>query len=88
MDFLVNTIKHFTMYQPIPVKVICDGEVKFLGQKKLRWNMPFIDSVGVTTIQLDDDLLEGYLVIYTSRHRKMGVKSELFQQNFRVTEQP
>lgn len=86
MDFLVNTIKHFTMYQPIPVKVICDGEVKFLGQKKLRWNMPFIDSVGVTTIQLDDDLLEGYLVIYTSRHRKMGVKSELFQQNFRVTE--
>ena len=68
MEFLVNTIKHFIMYQPIPIKIICDGEVKVLGQKRFKWNKPIGQSVGVATIKIDDELLEGYLIIYSSRH--------------------
>lgn len=86
MDFLVNTIQHFTMYQPIPIKIVCDGQTKVLGHKKLHWNMPFINAIGVTTIRVDTDILEGYLVIYNSRHKQINCKSELFQQNFRITE--
>ncbi len=42
--------------------------------------------VGITTLKVDTELLEGYLVLYNPKHREMIGESELFQQGFKVTD--
>lgn len=85
-DFLIDTVRYYTMYQPVPIRVIYDGVVKVLALKKPKWNIPYVDAVGVKTIRVDTDLLEGFIVVYNSRYRRINLKSELFQLNFRLTD--
>lgn len=86
MDLLVNLVKHYMMYQPIPITIICDGKRTVLHQEKMEWKKPFVDVLGVTTIEVDNDWLEGYIVIYNSRQKHFIGESKLYQQNFLVTE--
>ena len=84
--FLVEGIQHYMLYQNIPMTIICDGEELTLYQPKAQWRLPFADVVGITTIEVDNDLMEGYLVMYHDKHRELVGESVLYQQNFLVTE--
>lgn len=86
MKFLIEGIQHYMLYQKIPMTIICDGVEQVLYQPKMRWKIPFADIVGITTIQVDNDLMEGYLVMYHDRHKGLVGDCELYQQNFLVTE--
>lgn len=84
--FLYEGIDHYMMYQRIPMTIVCDGEEHTLYQPKAQWRIPFADILGITTIQVDNDLMEGYLVMYQDRHKELIGESVLYQQNFLVTE--
>lgn len=86
MDFLVQTIKHFTMYQPIPITILYDNRKVVLNQPHLTWRFPHSEVLGSTIIEVDDELLEGYIAIYNDGHKDFFGRSEIFQQNIRVTE--
>lgn len=86
MKFLLEGIQHYMLYQKIPITIICDGEERTIYEPQMRWKLPFADVVGVTTIQVDNDLMEGYLVMYHDRNKRMVGESQLYQQNFLVTE--
>lgn len=86
MDFLVESVLHYTMYQPIPITIICDGETRTISQPKPSWDMPYLNVLGITAIQIDNEYLEGYMVLFNSRHKHVSIKSELYQQNILVTE--
>ena len=84
--FLFEGIQHYMLYQKIPMTIICDGEEHTLYQPKAQWRIPFADVMGITTIEVDNDLMEGYLVMYHDRHKELIGDSVLYQQNFLVTE--
>ena len=86
MDFLVWSVLHYTMYQPIPIYIRVDKEERVLHQKEMTWRFPHSEVLGTTVIKVDDDMLEGYIAIYNQRHKGMFGQSEIFQQNIRVTD--
>ena len=86
MNFLLDSISHYMLYQPIPITINCDNETRVLYQNKIIWKMPFVDVIGITTIQIKNELMEGYIAIYNYRHKHLIEDSELYQQNFLVTE--
>jgi hypothetical protein len=85
MKKLVKSVQHYMACQPIPVEVYFDKKKMILSQPAIEpGSAAYI--VGITTLRVDTDLLEGYLTLFNSRHREMIGESELFQQNFRVAE--
>lgn len=86
MDFLVESVKHYLMYQPIPITIKYDDEETVLYQQKMNWRFPHTEVIGTTVIQVDNELLEGYIAIYTEKQKHLFGDSEIFQQNIRVTE--
>lgn len=86
MEYLIDSVKHYTMYQPIPIKIICDGEVKVLSQPQPSWDLPYLNVLGITAIELDNEYFEGYIVLFNSRHKQVNIRSMLYQQNILVTE--
>ncbi len=86
MDFLLWSVLHYTMYQPIPITITVDGKKKVLHQKEMEWRFPHTELLGATIIKVDDDMLEGYIAVYNQRHKGMFGESEIFQQNIRVTD--
>lgn len=86
MDFIVESVLHYTMYQPIPIYILVDGEERVLHQKEMTWRFPHSEVLGTTVIKVDDEMLEGYIAVYNQRHKGMFGESEIFQQNIRVTE--
>lgn len=86
MKFLVWAVKHFTMYRPIPITIICDDERVELHDDVMTWNFPSTETLGSTVIEVDTDMLEGYIAIYNPKNESLFGKSEIYQQNFRVTE--
>jgi hypothetical protein len=85
MKRLVMAIQHYMAYQPIPVEVYYDKKKMILAQPAVEaGSTAYV--VGITTLKVDTDLLEGYIVLYNSRHRELFGESELYQQYFRVTD--
>ena len=69
--------------QPIPIDIYFDKKKVSLFQPKIA-SSPSAYIVGITTLQVDTDLLEGYITLYNSRHKEMVEPSEIFQQGFRI----
>lgn len=86
MKFMVWAVKHFTMYQPIPITIVCDDETVELYDEVIPWRFPASETLGSIIIEVNTEYLEGYIAIYSSKQKSLFGKSELFQQNFRVTE--
>ncbi len=74
------------MYQPIPITILYDNRKVVLNQPHLTWRFPHSEVLGSTIIEVDDELLEGYIAIYNDGHKDFFGRSEIFQQNIRVTE--
>ncbi len=87
MRFLVWAVGHYTMYQPIPITLVCDGQTLEFNQKDMPWRFPHTEVLGTTVIEVDTEELEGYVALYNSRQKDFFGDSELFQQTIRVTEQ-
>lgn len=85
-DFLVDAVKHYTMYQPIPITIVCDNQSITLHQEKMQWRFPHTEVMGTTVISVDNELLEGYIAIYNAKQKHLFGDSEIFQQNIRITE--
>lgn len=85
MSGLVKAVSGFMACQPIPIDIYFDN-------KKTTLNKPHMDIdpsayvAGITTLQVDNELMEGYITLYNSKHEHLVPKSELFQQNFRLLE--
>jgi hypothetical protein len=85
MKSLVMSIQHYMACQPIPVEVYFDKKKMILSQPAIEaGSTAYI--VGITTLKVDTELLEGYLTLYNSKHQELIGESELFQQGFRVVE--
>jgi hypothetical protein len=85
MKSLVMSIQHYMACQPIPVEVYFDKKKMILSQPAIEaGSAAYI--VGITTLKVDTELLEGYLTLYNSKHQELIGESELFQQGFRVVE--
>lgn len=88
MSFIVDHIAQYTMYQPIPITINCDGEKRRIYHPKVYWRYPHTEMVGMHVIEVDTDLLEGYIVLFHDSHRQYFQQCELFQQNIKVTDYP
>lgn len=86
MEYMKKAVEHYIFYPSIPITLICDGQRQTLYQSKMIWKNPFSQVLGITTIQFDNELMEGYIAIYNDQHKTMFGKSQLWQQNFRVVE--
>ncbi len=86
MSSLVRMIQHYMAYQPIPIEVYFDNRKTVLSQAKMNRDNPYAYVLGITTLRVQNELLEGYFVIYNSKHSHLIEESELFQQGFRVTD--
>lgn len=85
MNYLTHLVNHFMAYQPIPIVINVDGKRRVIGRPGME-KADWINSVaGINTIEVDDDMVEGYLVLYNTQHRHMIGTSILFQQNFRIS---
>lgn len=85
LKFLVQTIQKYMACQPIPIEVFYDRKKVVMNQPKMSGS-PTSYVVGVTTLQIDNELLEGYVTLFNSKHEALVAPSELFQQGFRVCE--
>lgn len=85
MNAIIMAIKKYMVCQPIPIDIYFDKKKETLFQPKIA-SSPSAYIVGITTMQIDTDLLEGYLTLYNSRHKELVGPSELFQQGFRVAQ--
>lgn len=83
MSAIVNAVKKYMICQPIPIDIYFDKKKVSLFQPKIA-SSPSAYIVGITTLQVDTDLLEGYITLYNSRHKEMVEPSELYQQGFRI----
>lgn len=86
MEYMIKAIEHYVFYPAIPITLVCDGVRKTLYQSRMVWKTPFSNVLGITTIMINNDLMEGYLAIYNDRHKELFLESELWQQNFRLVE--
>lgn len=84
---LVNAVRHYMLYQPIPIEVAFDDRRVVLQEKNPITNNPFADRIGIISIRLMDDQMEGYLWIYNSKHKDMVGGSKLYQQGFLVVDE-
>jgi hypothetical protein len=82
---LVDTIRSFMSCQPIAIDIFYDNKKTTLYQNKMEIE-PFAYVGGITTLHIDNDLLEGYITLYNSKHKYLIGESELFQQGFKITE--
>ena len=83
LKLLVQTIQKYMVCQPIPIDVYFDRKKVILDQPGIP-SSPTSYVVGVTTLQIDNELLEGYITLFNSKHQDLVAKSELFQQGFRI----
>jgi hypothetical protein len=82
---LVDAIDSLMACQPIPIDVFYDNQKTTLYRKKMDIQ-PFAYVGGITTLHIDNELLEGYITLYNSKHRHLIGNSELFQQGFLITD--
>lgn len=88
LKFLVRVIQHYMVYQKIPIDIFFDNKKTTVHQPEMVRDNPYAYVLGVTTLLVQNDLLEGYFIIYHPRHSHLIEDSELYQQGFRVTENP
>lgn len=85
MRKLVLSIQGYMGYQPIPIDIYFDKKKISLYRPTIEMS-PSAYIVGITTLKVDTELLEGYLVLYNPKHKEMIGESELFQQGFKAAD--
>ena len=88
MQSLIGGIRKCMLYQPYPIEVVYDKKREVLYDSNWIMDNPFSDILGIVSIQIVDDYLEGYIWIYNSKHKEMIGDSCLYQQGFRVMDNP
>ncbi len=83
---MVRSIQHFMLYQPFPITVEYDNRRTVLSEGNRILDNPYADVLGVVSICVLDDLLEGYIWIYGERQKNLFEEPLLYQQGFLVEE--
>lgn len=81
---LVSLVERFMLYQPFPIEVAFDDRHTVVHNRKRILDNPYMDVLGIVSIRIEDELMEGYIWIYTSKHSSMFGDSVLYQQGFFV----
>ena len=84
---LVVAVQYYMLYQPIPIEVVFDDKRIVLQKKNPIMDNPFADQIGIISIRIMDDQMEGYLWIYNSKHKDRMGESKLYQQGFLVADE-
>ena len=84
LSYLVRAIQSFMAYQDIPIDIYFDKKKVTLFEPKMKLPVTAY-VVGITTLKVDNELLEGYVTLYNGKHRHLIEESVLYQQGFRVT---
>ena len=84
---LVRLVKKYMLYQPFPIEVEVDGRKIVVQERNTMLDNPFTDVLGIVSIPLTDDLLEGFIWLYPTKYREMFGASSLYQQGFWVGDQ-
>lgn len=88
MQRLVGEIRKWMLYQPFPIEVAYDRKREVVYDSNWILDNPFADVLGVISIRLLDEFMEGYLWIYNSKHKALIGESCLYQQGFKVMDHP
>lgn len=84
---LAKAIRRYMLYQPFPIEVSCDSHKMVLQDPNWILDNPYADILGIVSIRMEDELLEGYVWIYNSKHQGMIGGSCLYQQGFLVADE-
>lgn len=88
MQGLIGGIRKWMLYQPYPIEVVFDRKQETIYDSNWVLDNPFADVLGVISIRILDDLMEGYLWIYNSKHKALIGDSCLYQQGFKLMDDP
>ena len=88
MQGLIGGIRKWMLYQPYPIEVVFDRKRETIYDSNWILDNPFADVLGVISIRILDDLMEGYLWIYNSKHKALIGDSCLYQQGFKLMDDP
>lgn len=83
---LVDAVQRYMLCQDFPIEISCDSESVTLSGQNWIFDNPFADILGIVTIPVLDELMEGNIWIYNSRHEGMMGESSLYQQGFLVAD--
>lgn len=84
---LVRLVKKYMLYQPFPIEVEVDDRRLVVQEKNTMLNNPFTDVLGIVSIPLTDELMEGFIWLYPTKYQEMFGSSCLYQQGFWVGDQ-
>lgn len=83
---ITRALQHFMLYQPFPITVEYDNRRTVLEGENPILDNPYADVLGVVSICVLDELLEGYIWIYGDRQEGRIQEPLLYQQGFLVEE--
>ena len=87
MHRMVEAVKRYMLYQPFPITVSYDSNSVTLQEPNHISDNPFADVIGIISIRIVDELMEGCIWIYNSKHKDMVGKSCLYQQGFLIADE-
>ena len=83
---LVRLVRKYMLYQPIPIEVSFDEKRTVVQDRNWILDNPFADTLGIIAIRIEDEMMEGYIWLYNSKHKEMVGGSCLYQQGFLVND--
>lgn len=83
---MVHEVQRAMLYQPFPIKIQYDNRETVLAGENQILDDPYADILGVVSICVLDELVEGYVWIYGDRQAELLGKPRLYQQGFLVEE--
>lgn len=84
---LVKAVQRYMLYQPFPIDISYDSRQVTLHSPNRITDNPFADVLGIISIRIVDELMEGCIWIYNSKHVNMIGGSCLYQQGFLVADE-
>lgn len=81
---LAGLIRKYMLYQPFPIEVSFDEKQVTLQDRNWILDNPFADILGIMSIRIEDELMEGFIWLYNSKHKELVGGSCLYQQGFLV----
>lgn len=83
LDKIKNIVEDYMSYQEIPITIQFDQEECVIEKDEI--SLPTIyGETGVEVIKIEDELLEGYLILYGYEHQGLVNDYKICQQNFRI----
>lgn len=81
---LVRGVSKYMLYQPFPIEVSFDEKKVVVANPNPILDNPFADVLGIVSIRIEDELMEGYIWLYPSKFKPIMGKSLLYQQGFLI----